>query len=63
MQRLLEQDMAARLGQALKLFFEFLSSNNLIAWLEPSQVMDELSRSVSLSVVRCDLGLEVPDWN
>ena len=55
--------MAARLGQALKLFFEFLSSNNLIAWLEPSQVMDELSRSVSLSVVRCDLGLEVPDWN
>jgi hypothetical protein len=63
MQRLLEQDMAARLGQALRLFFEFLSSNNLIAWLEPSQVMDELSRSVSLSVVRCDLGLEVPDWN
>lgn len=55
--------MAARLGQALRLFFEFLSSNNLIAWLEPSQVMDELSRSVSLSVVRCDLGLEVPDWN
>jgi hypothetical protein len=63
MQRLLEQDMAARLGQALRLFFEVLSSNNLIAWLEPSQVMDELSRSVSLSVVRCDLGLEVPDWN